>query len=230
MKTKFSIAFRLGAVACLGLLALPAARATNVISNNAQMTTGFGSIDEDQNGWLAQTFETGAEKLNLNSVSLLLGDASGDVNEPLVVSLYDDNMGQPGSDLADLTSSITSPVTAGSYVYQAGAIPLDTNTVYWIVASTSTVADDGSYRWAFTDSNSVDNPDAVLQNMDANSGWSFDLDNTYATSTDEGDSWSVNSGSPQQFEISASVPEPATWALLGPGCAFLFGVARLRRR
>ena len=66
--------------------------------------------------------------------------------------------------------------------------------------------------------------------MDANSGWALDLDETYATSTDEGESWNVQAGSPQQFEVSASaVPEPETWAMLGMGAVILAGVTHRNR-
>lgn len=237
------ISLRLGLVAGVSLASLGVCHAANVISNTGQQIQNTELIDLDQNGWLAQSFITGSTELHINSVTLELGDFYGEgpsPDTPLVVSIYNDAptggspADQPGSVLLTLTAANPTPTNAGSYVYTVPTTTfLSAGTEYWIVASTQSVSingeGSGSYEWDYTSSGSVDNS-SPPSNTDATSGWSLDPNSTFAQSVDSGTTWAVGSGNPQQFEISSSVPEPSTWAMLGVGGAFLVGAGIRNRR
>jgi len=243
MKTTFSRPFpflRGGAVGCLLLACLASGRASDVISND-QFQNSTGSMAIDYGDWVAQSFIASAPNLDVIMVSLLLGptNSDGTPSAPLYVFIFNSVSPAPGSSLpgSSLTGPLSpidptdsNPVGPGTNTYTTGGLQLDDGTEYWIVAETS--LDDGSsYAWTNTTSPSVDNPSATSSNTDATSGWSLDLSNTVSTSENQGGSWdTATPGTPQQFAISAAVPEPGTWAMLGMGGAMLFGLRGRGRR
>ena len=90
------------------------------------------------NGWVAQSFVTGGTPdLDINSVSLLLGQAYNSPGEPLTVSLYSDDSSMPGSNLFNFTANTGGSSSSGSFVFsKPGGYFLNPGTEYWIVAST----------------------------------------------------------------------------------------------
>lgn len=121
----------------------------------------------------------------LDSVQVLMGGTElgpGSFN----ISIYNDNNGQSGTSLGQLTGSPT-PYIAGTYAYISSGISLSASTSYWIVMST-TISQ--SYIWE----------DTISPNYESSDGWS-DI--------------ASPSGQQLKFAVSAiSVPESSAWALL----------------
>ncbi len=126
---------------------------------------------------------------------------SGVPNAGVTLSLYSDNLSQPGQLLATLDevsglSSTLAPVTFGQ-----GGYVLSANTTYWAVLQ----ATSGSAEWGFTDSN-------------AGSGVGFQ--HTWGVSDDAGEDWTTFDSYPMLLDVTGTSlsptvsPEPVSVLLL----------------
>lgn len=133
-----------------------------------QITTVAGAADQSVGllTWVAQKFTAGASG-NLSRVDLNLKNTAGGTG-PMIVALYSDSSGSPGSVLA--TSSIKNSSITGSYQYLTTrfieAPTMASGTVYWAVAY---VQSDGSnnYKWSSSTAAST-----AKTSADAGNTWS----------------------------------------------------------
>ena len=203
-----------------GALALLAASAHGaVVLTNLSIPTG-GKDDVWNGNWVAQTFQTGSDAASyaLNTITLSMGDGYSFPSSPIVLDLYSDAGGAPGSPVASLTGSNMYPGALGTYDFSpAAAFTLSPSTTYWIVARSNQSI--GYYEWVYASSTSYFKTD----------GWAINTAGaTYASSSDHGLTWDVQSGEPNKFAIDTTpVPEPGTLTLLGIGAGI--GLVALRR-
>lgn len=120
-------------------------------SGNLTATTGAADGILTTVNWLAQSFTVSASgrltKVDIN----VKNDASG--TAPLIVKIYSDNGGQPGTLLA--TSSISAGNVPGAYAYTSArfieAPSVSTATTYWIVTHQQSEGTN-NYKWSSTTS------------------------------------------------------------------------------
>lgn len=111
--------------------------------------TGAADKTITTSGWLAMPF-TASSASRLSKVELNVRNNNSGTG-PLIVSVYSDSAGAPGTLLA--TSSIPNSIFTSSYVYNEArfinAPLLATSTTYWIVAN---IQSDGmnDYKWSST--------------------------------------------------------------------------------
>jgi hypothetical protein len=203
-------------VSAIGLL-LPLvspAQGTFYLSNLGISSTGSASIGSDS--WLAESFQTGTNSNGyiLNSIQLLMGDASGSPDN-FTVLLYGDGS-FPGHELGSFDGS-TSPSTGGVFTYTISSITLSSSTIYFIVLTSGTSAAEGSFMQEY----------AADYNYSSSDDWIL---STYRYSSVDGINWSRGgySGDGLQFAVNATaVPEPSSYAL-GTLGALLLGFHRWR--
>jgi hypothetical protein len=140
----------------------------------------------------------------LNSIQIPIGVNGNPTGFSL--SLYSDNSGQPGNSLGTLGG--LNPTNWALYTYTASDIELTPSTTYWIVATSPTLAyDNNSFYWVL----------ASDTNYTSSDDWSMNP-GVWRASSSGGSSWSSGTGSPFQFEVSATpAPEPRVYLLVGLG-------------
>lgn len=128
-------------------------------------TTGAGDASVSTTTWQACKFTTTTAG-RLTKVELNMKSNTGVA--PVIVKIYSDNSGAPGTLLA--TSSIDNSEFGASYAYEVArfteAPQLATTTSYWIVAHIQTEGS-GAYHWSTTT-----NATTSLQSTDSGSTWS----------------------------------------------------------
>lgn len=148
-----------------------------------QITSVTGAANQSLGliAWIAQKFTAGATG-NLTRLDLnLRNTASG--NGPIIVALYSDNSGAPGSILA--TSSIPNSSVTSSYQYLSARYieaPSVTNgTVYWAVAY---IQSDGNntYQWSSSTSASTAQTSANSGNTWSATAFEMNIKTYVATS------------------------------------------------
>ena len=133
-------------------------------------TTGASNQTVSTIEWLAQKFTAGATgnltRLDLNVENVTVGQNSGE--GPLMVVLYSDNSGTPGTVLA--TSSIPNSSLTNSYQYLSArfieAPAVTSGTVYWVVAY---IQSDGAFFYHWSSSTSAS---TGLTSANAGNSWS----------------------------------------------------------
>jgi hypothetical protein len=159
---------------------------------------------------IAQGFTTGSSNEFLTLQSVVLG-LFAEANVPArTVSLFSNNAGFPGTELA--VSSAVTVGTVGRYEFGFGNIPLAANTSYWIVpqpdvswhtnASVTAPAAQNSSGYSYLGT--------AVKTFDSAGAWQSAGLNSYAVS--------IN-----------AVPEPSTYALAATALG-LCGIAAARRR
>ena len=196
------------------------AQGTTYLSNLGQTSTGSIAVGNDL--WRAVLFGTGnnASGYILNSVQLMMADASGNPND-FTVMLYasDSNPagGNPGNKLSTLNGSLN-PTTSGIYPYTlVSSIPLLPLTEYYLVLTAGTPVANGAFDWSLAGTFSYNSNDGWgVGNYEGSVGAVF--------SSSDGLSWHPNQGN-LQFAITATpVPEPSTWSFGFLGCGVLIYV------
>jgi hypothetical protein len=145
-------------VTVIALLTLPTAQAQGVlyISDLGLPPTGSGTIGS--NSWIAQTFVTGANSGGYLLNSVLLGmDASAGTPSGFTVSIYS-KTGDPHSEHEPGDSPQSSlgsfiglePTTPGIFDYTNSGIVLSPSTWYFVVLTSGTSTNSGSYAWSAT--------------------------------------------------------------------------------
>jgi hypothetical protein len=146
-------------------------------------TTGAADKSVSPTAWLAQKFTAGTSGA-LSKVDLNIKNPSDLATGVLMVSIYTDNAGSPGTLLASTSTNSLNIVSSYAYVsfYFAVAPAITSATAYWIVASVQNPGTN-SYSWASTTSAT-----------------------TAKASTDSGSSWSTTSYALnfKQYYVAAS--------------------------
>jgi len=191
-------------IAGIGLILLTPkaclAQGTMFFSNLAEPTANSVSIGADS--WLAQFFLTGGNPAGyrLDSIQLLMSEPVGDP-AGFSISIYGGT--NPGLGPENMVASLTGnePASAGIFTYVGTEVLLAPRGEYWVVATSTTPAEEGSYSW----------------NVAGSSGsvGSWRSAGFYNSSTD-GSAWTVPGDHWLQFAINATpIPEPSILALLG---------------
>lgn len=199
------------------LIAVPASRATVMVSNLAETT--FSSFPVGV-WWAGNRFitDSSAPSFQLDSVTLSM-DAASATDGGFFVAIYSDGIGEPGSLLGTLSGS-SNPAAAGQYTCLSTGLSLAANTSYWVVAGAGSGG--GTYNWNLTgDPFSYTGP------------WQIPATDTHITSFSAGgDNWNTlpNDSFPRQFSISATaVPEPTISTLLMMAGTLALGIVRRRK-
>ena len=127
------------------------------VSSLTKGGTGEETVGSDTDRKIAQQFTTGGHSAGytLTEVTVAIKTVTGDPND-LLVRLYTDSNGEPGSVAATLAGS--KPTSPGSYTFACSTgCALDADTEYHVVLSLSGGASTGNYyQWAITTSNTQD--------------------------------------------------------------------------
>jgi hypothetical protein len=169
---------------------------------SSQPTSGPNYHAGSSNERDAVTFTTDGNAYELDSVSLDLTCFLGKSSD-LIVSLYSDSGGVPGTDLG--TFSNPASITQGPQLFTASGIVLDPATTYWIMAAPS-LLETSDFEWWHT-------IDAVGQE-----NISY-LDPT-GSFWEPADSM-TSSAQPSLSVYGTPVPEPSILALAGLGAVAL---------
>jgi PEP-CTERM motif len=193
------------------------AQGTLYLSNLGQ--TPEGNSATGSNAWLAQYFQTGTAPGGyvLNSIQLLMAAASGN-SSGFSVSIYNrsslpfpDSL-FPGSSLGSLDGS--EPLAGGIYTYTASGITLSPLTGYFVVITSATPIEEGSFNWSLAS--------GVTSASDR---WNM---GSYSYNSADGSQWTRAAGSLFQFGVfGTAVPEPSVYALVGVG---LVGLSYWRQK
>jgi MYXO-CTERM domain-containing protein len=209
------ISFAFGRITTVLLAALCSVSAySQVTVSNLDNTVSYESSVYWTN-WLAGSFTTDSSNYSLSSVTVLL-NAVLNSSTPLILSVYSDNTGLPGTLLETLSGS--NPTTGGQFTFTSSGLTLSPDTTYFLVGSTPGY---GVYHWNYT----TDTSELIT----GGSGWT--LGNDMWTSNNSGTSWNNSSGAPFMFSVTATsaVPEPGAYATLA-GLAALALLAFRRRQ
>jgi len=210
---------RLFVLLCLVLIVL-------LPSGHAQVFAGVSNLDEPDGSpqlglipeqWLAISFTTASgTEWSLNSAVLRL--VRYGTPGPLTVSLNSDASGQPGTPIAQFSSTmlLESGLVNRLFVL-SDPVPLTAGETYWIVGAGASSNFDNHFGWKSTDGSGAET---------GLPGWT--LSDHPAVSFNQGSSWAVRSDYPP-FKVAINVvPEPGEYALAGGLC--LAGFALCRRR
>ncbi|MGP0063897.1 MAG: choice-of-anchor R domain-containing protein [Isosphaeraceae bacterium] len=196
----------------LSIIRPPSAGASTVVLSDNITGVATGGLEAATGSiWLASSFSTGGASDTLDSVTLLLENP---VAGNATVSIYTDGGLQPGTLVGTLTSpsSYLGPLVETRFT--ADGITLSADTTYWVVLQ----AAGGEFDWAWASSDS---------------GTGVGFTDTWASSTDAGNSWFAFVGPdsyPLQMIVSATVPEPGSMTLLGLGAGLVLLHRRFRGR
>ena len=192
------ISFKTLSVGLIAFACLVVPARAEVVLSNLTETGSFDSVSSSN--WVASSFVTDNQAWTLTSATLPFGPAAN-TSGNLFVDLYSNATNSPGSSLGTLSGS-DNPASAGPYTYTSNGISLDPSTTYWLVAGVS--SGNGAYTWGYS-------------NTYASTGvWSMPSTNTYATSSNGGLSWSVQSLTPQRFSIEATATAPSSVPEIDP--------------
>ena len=189
----------------------------NLASNLPPITTSVAGGQISPGAWGSSSFTTGTNPFVITSVTLRFAQITA-ATPPnnLFVRLYNDNSGNPGSEITSFTftnpGSITT-TTANNIFTLTTPQTLAANTTFWLVAGSGS----GQYVWALTDS----------VNQTGEPGWSIG-NNSARFSPNGGGSWTPYIANAFQFSVNGTVntppppptniPEPGSVvALLGLG-------------
>jgi hypothetical protein len=204
------IGVALFALALMGTTPEAASAASVVLSENLSAATG-GTEAASGGRWLTASFGTDASSYTLESVTLLLANAS---TGQASLALYTDDGLQPGSLVGTLTSPGSYSNSLTNTTFTASGITLAGNSTYWVVLK----AIGGQFDWSWTADNT-------------GSGAGFQ--HTWGASDDAGATWFTYDIYPTQLSVSATaaaVPKPGSMILLGSGAVVLLGYSLYRRR
>lgn len=185
-------------LAALACLVVPA-RAEVVLSNLNEID--FNSSLVRSSRWFAQSFVTNNNQAWTLTSATLSFDSAQNFSGNLFVNLYSNATNSPGNSLGTLSGS-DNPASAGQYTYTSNGISLDPSTTYWLVAGVS--SGDGVYSWLYTES------------MASTGVWSIPSTNTYASTDDGANTWSLNDGEPFLFSIEATATAPLSVPEIDP--------------
>ena len=176
------------------------ASATTLVSNLPTTTTSLpdgGTVSS--NIWGGSSFTTGSGSYGytLNSVTLRFAQiTSATPPNNLFVRLYNDNSGNPGSEITSFTftnsGSITTTTANNIFTLSTPQI-LSANTTFWLVVGSGS----GQYVWALT--NSV--------NETGEPGWSIG-NNSAFFSPNGGGSWTPYPNNSFQFSVNGQSYSP----------------------
>lgn len=195
------------------------AQGTLYVSNLDQIP--IGSAPVASNLWVAQAFSLGfandPSSNILNSIQLLMNDASG-IPSGFTVSVFSSaNNGSPASLLGVLDGS-THPSTAGMYTYSTPGIIIFPGKTYFIVVTAMTSGLQGAYTWSA----------ANTFTQTGNTGWI--IEDVYYSSAN-GTSWTehLRENVFQMAIYATPIPEPASLALLLVGMGLLGQLKKPRK-
>ncbi|WOO43688.1 choice-of-anchor R domain-containing protein [Rubellicoccus peritrichatus] len=189
------------------------------VSNLATTSSGTAFVGDagDFEFALGQGFTTGPDggDYTLSSITVRLISRTGSPAD-IIVALYDDNSGQPGSLLETLTGA-ASPSTAGDYAYTLGSgFALTSDATYYVVLSAPGSPTNTSYAL----------DDTARYSQTGLIGWDISDGVNVAFN---GGAWSLNNTRVLKLQVDVTaVPEPSTYALIC-GVALL-GFTAWRRR
>ncbi|GAB4536591.1 MAG: hypothetical protein Tsb0014_24530 [Pleurocapsa sp.] len=194
-----------------------AAQALEFVSNFSE-ASGNDGVLLGSTFWEGSSFTTDSDSYTLNAATLSLEEI---IEGDLFIRLYDDNGGQPGSILSELTTSADidgSPYDLYEFV-PTFSVGLDPNTTYWLIGGTT---DSSFYRWE----------SATSGNETSSGSWTID---SQASSSNQGFAWSMNERNPNIFSIDATVVSAAVPFEFSPTLGLLlmggvFGGSRAYRR
>lgn len=195
------------------LVFAPAARADDLYNNLSATSTGTVGASTGDSGPLADSFSTGANPFDFNSLTVALsGLNTGDI---VTVSLLSDASNSPGPVLEAFDSDLFLSSTVTDLTFGSGAAPapsysymLAPNTRYWIELSLNALGAELG-NWSY----SIDTSGTGVAGEYSASQPNFSVgDHT----------WFVvpNSVGPFQMEVAGTtVPEPPSVILLATGLA-----------
>jgi hypothetical protein len=163
----------------------------NLISNLPPITTSVAGGQISPGAWGSSSFTIGTNPFVLTSITLRFAQITA-ATPPnnLFVRLYNDNSGNPGSEITSFTftnpGSITT-TTANNIFTLSTPQTLAANTTFWLVVGSGS----GQYVWALT--NSV--------NETGESGWSIG-NNSSLFSSNQGGTWTSYNNLYFQFSIN----------------------------
>ncbi len=168
-----------------------------VLVSNITNATPFGSSVADTS-WLADSFTTDAQSYTLNNVNVDMDATTGGGN--FVLSIFDDNSGEPGSLITNGTlSGETNPNLDQVYTYITTAtVNLAASTTYWVVAAETLGTN--FFSWSAT--------------FDAAESGTGTIGDVGKFSSNQGVSWNNNTII-QRFSVDVTaVPEPSDYAAI----------------
>ncbi len=216
-------------IARIGLVILSVA-VIGVRGTQAQAGGAVSNLDEESIAgwpishslWYGAAFVTGGEATQLESIALQMGTGSSQPDQPMVLALYyATEEGKVGTNtgVTFQASPSDSDNSSGQFTWTPlSTFQLASSTRYW-VALTSATENGGDYSWEYTDSTQ----------FTSQGGWS--LKTGYALSTNQGATWSEDTGLTPKFSVSANaVPEPGSAVLMTLGAVGIFIVICRRGR
>lgn len=190
--------------------------------SNLSLPSG-GSLVIGSDAWVAVPFYVGSnfDGYLLNSVQLLMGQASGSPGGFKASIFKSDGGRMPGTSLGNLSGD--DPALGGIFSYTGSEITLPSQVpyFYFVVVTASMPTAQGSYSWNY----------ATSADYSSSGGWHG---GTFVYTSTDGSSWSPHTfyENPFQFAINATanIPEPSPFSLLGLGASFLAASLIRRRR
>jgi hypothetical protein len=173
------------------------------ISNFSQPLDGYAFIATPYSD--ATSFTTGTAGVLLSSISVALdgafdGSGAGNNLGPFSLSLYGDDHGTPGAQLASL-SGTQYPLTTGVFTFtNTSPLILSTNTTYWIVAQSPASTGTDGYEWSQTG----------VATLDSGSVWT-----STGSKYNPGTGW-VSQTENFRFSVAAADPSPPTISITQP--------------